>query len=159
MTAFVQQMLQRFDVKPGDRVYQICNAATTARYGLASQDESVQWLRGLDPQALALTDDRRAEVPAGATVVFHAQYTIRPEVCAWLEQFVQAGGHALFVDGPVFSMKEPALQHVLGLTGTASYFNALRTITPAPEQDLLIAGPAVDLAQEQKRAAAWRSWR
>lgn len=160
VTGFVQQMLQRFGVKPGDRVYQLRNASTTTRYGLAPQEESVAWLKGLDVKPVALTDDRRTEVPAGATLVLHAQYTISPEVCAWLEQFVTAGGHALFLDGPVFSIKEAALQRVLGLTGTASYFNKLRTITPAPDQDLLKAGPPVDQAAEQKRAAAWEQfWR
>ena len=157
VTVFAKSILQRFGAA-GGTVYQVRNSQTTARYGLESQEGSVTWLRGLGCEVKPVTETQLAQVPAKATVVFDSQYLIARPAAEWLEQFLQAGGHALFVDGPVFAIEEPALQHALGLTSTANYFSEFRAITPAAGQDLLPAGPPLDLAHERQRAAKWVSY-
>lgn len=159
LLAFVRWLLERFGAKAGARVYQLRNSGTTARYGLNSQEESAQWLRSLELKPQAITEAQLDQVPVGSFVVLHAQYALSPATAAWLEQFVTAGGHVLFVDGPVFALKEPALQRVLGLSGTARYFTGLRAINPAPGQDLIPAGPPLDMDVERRRAAAWAKFR
>jgi len=156
--AFAKQMLQRFGVA-GGAVYQVRNSETTARYGLDTQDRGVEWLRGLGVEPEVVNETQLDKVPAGATVVLDCQYLISATTAAWVEQFVDAGGHALFVDGPVFAIKEPALQRLPGLAETAAYFSKLRVITPAPGQDLVAHGPPVDLETEKRRATAWEEFR
>ncbi len=153
--AFAGQVLQRFGVAAGTAVYQLRNSQTTARYGLAAQNEGAQWLRDLGCQPKAIDETKLSTVPAGTTVVLQGQYLLTTATAEWLEGFITAGGHALVVDGPVFAIKEPALQRALGLAGTAKYFSDLRVITPAPGQDLIKAGPPIDIEVEKRRAAAW----
>lgn len=157
VTQFAARLLERFGAT-GKTVYQVRNPETTARYQLTSQQRGLDWLRELGCRPQAVEAAKTDTIPAGATVVFHGQYLISPETAAWLEGFVAAGGKALFVDGPVFAIQEPALQRVLGMTGTARYFNALRTIDPAPGQDLIPAGPPVDAMLEAKRGEAWETY-
>jgi len=151
-------LLARFGAA-GGTVHQLRNALTTERYGLASQQRGVDWLRGLGAKVTVVGDTELGKVPAGGTVVLTGQYLIAPETAAWLERFVTAGGHALVVDGPVFAMKEPALQRVLGMTATERYFSGLRVVSPAADQDLIPAGPPVDRDLEARRAAAWEQFR
>ncbi len=158
VSAFAGQLLQRFGAA-GGTVYQIRNAPTTARYGLASQEEGAAWWRRLGCSVAPVEDARLEQVPAGATVLFDGQYLITAATAAWLERFVAAGGHAIFVDGPVFAIHEPALQRVLGLTGTARYFSELRLAAPAPGQDLLPPGPPIDMELEGRRSEAWDQFR
>lgn len=155
---FARQMLERWGAA-GGAVYQLRNAQTTDRYGLGTQTGGLNWLRGLGCKPVAVDSDHLADIPAGAPVVLQAQYLISPETAAWLEQSVTAGGKALFVDGPVFAIKEPALQRVLGLAGTARYFNEMKVVTPTPGQDLIASGPPVDPDVEMRRAAAWEQFR
>jgi uncharacterized lipoprotein YddW (UPF0748 family) len=159
VTAFAAEMLARFGVDAETTVYQLRTAATMARYGLSGQDAGVRWLQGLGCKVRAVGDEDLDKVPAGATVALFGQYLIAPETAGWLESFVTAGGHVLCVDGPVFAIKEPALQRVLGLSGTANYFSALRVISPAPDQELIAAGPPLDLEVEKRRSAAWEQFR
>ncbi|HQK93350.1 MAG TPA: family 10 glycosylhydrolase [Armatimonadota bacterium] len=158
VSAFARQMLERFGAA-GAKVYQLRNTETTVRYGPGSQDSGVRWLEGLGSEPAAIDEAHLADVPPGATVVLHNQYLISPAAAAWLEEFVTAGGHALFVDGPVFAIKEPALQRVIGLAGTGEYFNEFRAVIPAEGQELIKPGPPVDLDVEKRRAAAWEQFR
>jgi len=155
---FARRVLERFGAT-GGKVYQLRNSETTARYGPGSQDSGVRWLEGLGCETVAIDEAHVSDVPVGATVVLHYQYLISPAVAEWLEGFVTAGGHALFVDGPVFAIKEPALQRVLGLASTGEYFNEFRAVIPAEGQDLIEPGRPVDLDVEKRRAAAWEQFR
>lgn len=147
-------LLERFGAA-GGRVYQVRTSQTTARYGLGSQESATVWLRGLGCAVTALDETELAEVPAKATVVLHEQYLLDQGAADWLEHFVRDGGHALFIDGPVLAIKEPALQAVLGMAGTAEYFTEFRVITAAPDQDLVPAGAPLDVEMERRRAACW----
>jgi len=159
VSAFAKQLLERFGVAAAT-VYQLRNSETTARYGLSSQEEGIGWLRGLGCKPEPVEETQLDRVPAGAAVVLQCQYLMSSSTAAWLEQFVAAGGHALFIDGPVFAISDPSLQRVLGLSTTAPYFSALRAITPAPNQDLIKPGSPVDLRLEERRAGAWEQyWR
>ncbi|NPV49564.1 MAG: family 10 glycosylhydrolase, partial [Armatimonadetes bacterium] len=134
---------------------QLRHSQTTARYGLGAQDEGAAWLQGLNCQVQARDETQLVDIPGQATVVLHAQYLLDEATAEWLASFVRHGGHALFVDGPVFAIRHPALQDVLGMAGTAEYFSELRAINPAPGQDLLPEGPPVDLELERRRADCW----
>ncbi len=154
MAAFAKSLLQRFGVAEGT-VYQLRTSQTAARYNLSYQEDGVAWLEGLGVQVKALDETELAEIPAGATVTLFAQYLIDQATAEWLAGFVRGGGHVISVDGPVFAMEEPALQEVLGLAGTTNYFSEFRAISPAPGQDLIPAGPPLDLETERRRAGCW----
>ncbi|MCE5239754.1 family 10 glycosylhydrolase [bacterium] len=154
----VRRLLQRF----GATAQSFCQLRTTqtnAKYRAETQAEGLEWLGALGFKARALDETKVSDVPAGGTVLLYAQYYLSEETAAWLKEFVAAGGHALFVDGPVFAIKLPDLQAVLGLTGTAPYFHGLRVISPTPGQDFLQVGPPVDAAVEKERLAKWVEYR
>jgi len=154
----VQRLLQRFGATAAN-LFQLRTTQTDAKYRGESQGQALSWLAGLGFKAKAIDETKLADVPPGGTVFLYGQYLVGDDTCAWLKQFISAGGHALFMDGPVFAISNPDLQAVLGLKGTARYFNGMRVVSPAPGQDFLAAGPPVDPAVEQTRLAKWVEYR
>ncbi|MEN6642181.1 MAG: family 10 glycosylhydrolase [Armatimonadia bacterium] len=155
---FVKRMLVRFGASK-DNLFVLGTNETRARYGAESQGQAREWLRRLGYESKLVDETQVGQLPAGGTVILPAQYYIPEETAAWLRQFVTAGGHCLFIDGPVFAIKYPDLQHVIGLKGSGKYFLALRLVSPAPGQDLIPSGPALDLEKERQRAAKWIEYR
>ena len=98
-------------------------------------------------------------MPQAATLILYGQYYLAEDTANLLEDFVRQGGHCLFIDGPVFSIKYPGLQHVLGLKATAAYYHGATLISPAPGQQILKPGPAVDVEKERARNTKWVEYR
>lgn len=155
---FLKAAMQRFGATPRT-TFQLHTTQTAAKYHPAAQDTAQRWLKGLGYPARRIDETALAQVPPEATLVLAGQYCIDSATASWLEGFVQAGGHCLFVDGPVFAIREPALQRVTGMRGTASYFHDWRVISPSPGQDVLPAGPPLDAAQERLRKEKWVEYR
>jgi uncharacterized lipoprotein YddW (UPF0748 family) len=154
----VKQTLTRFAASP-KTIVQLHTTATAAKYARETQTQAGAWLRGLGFPAKLVDETALAKVPRNATLVLYGQYYVPAETAKWLEGFVQAGGHCLVVDGPVFAMQSEPLQRVLGLKGRAKFFHGATLITPAPGQDLLKPGPAIDVAMERQRVAKWVEYR
>jgi len=154
----MQRLLQRFEATAQNTV-QLRTTQTSAKYNVEYQQQSLAWLQALGLKIRAIDETKLATVPAGGTVFLYGQYYLSDETAEALKQFVSDGGHALFVDGPVFAIKSPALQTVLGLKATAAFFNGLRVVSPAPGQSFLQVGPALDPAVEEQRLAKWVEYR
>lgn len=155
----LRRLLQRFGATESN-VFQLRTKQTAARYGLEAQQEAWGWLAGLGLRPQVIDETQLEKVPAGGVVFLYGQYYIPEETCVWLKEFVRAGGHALFVDGPVFAISSPTLQEVLGMQGTASYFSGrLRLLHPTPGQEVLPVGPPGDLELEKRRYAEWLKYR
>lgn len=155
---FVKQTLTRFGAV-AKNTFQINTTQTRAKYRPESQTQTGQWLRALGFPARLIDETELDKVPAQGTLILRGQYTIAEDTARWLEDFVRAGGHCLFLDGPVFAIKQPALQRVIGLKGTAPYFSGGKVVSPAPGQDVLKAGPPLDVNKERERMAKWVEYR
>jgi uncharacterized lipoprotein YddW (UPF0748 family) len=158
LDALLKTLLQRFGATR-DNLYQLRTTQTAAKYSLNYQTAGADWLKALGLPPKVIDETKLDQVPPQGTIALFSQYYIDEPTAAKLEQFVQGGGHAVFVDGPVFGIKFPALQRVLGLKSTAPYFRGPRAIKPAPNQDLLTVGPDVDLAAERTRLEKWVEYR
>ncbi len=154
----VTRLLQRFRATAANLV-QLRTTQTAAKYRIETQTQALDWLNVLGFKAQVIDETKLDTVPLGGTIFLYGQYYIGDETAAWLKQFITAGGHALFVDGPVFAIANADLQAVLGLQGTARFFSGLRVVSPAPGQDFLTAGPPVDPAAEQTRLTKWVEYR
>ena len=155
---FVTRTLARFGAAAGT-LFQLCTTETTAKYGAKSQEPPREWLTSLGYRPTPLDETKLAEVAPGGTIILAGQYYIAAPTALWLRQYVSAGGHCLFIDGPFYAIKEAALQDVVGLSGTGKFFRGLRLVSPAPGQEFLPAGPALDLEQERLRLSRWVEYR
>jgi len=155
---FVKQTRTRFAAGPKN-TFQLHTTATAAKYARQTQTQAGAWLRGLGFPTKLIDETALAKVPRGATLLLYGQYYVPAETAKWLEDFVQAGGHCLVVDGPVFAMKSESLQRVLGLKSVGKFFPGATLVAPAPGQDQLKSGPAIDVAKERERQAKWVEYR
>lgn len=151
-------LLSRFRAA-GKNTFQLNTTETAAKYRREEQARANEWLRGLGFPARLIDEAGLGQVPGDAVLVLYGQYYIAEETADRLEQFVRGGGRCLVIDGPVFSIKYPALQRVLGLKATGKYFHGLTLISPVPGQDLLPPGPAIDVEHERNRMAKWVEYR
>lgn len=156
--SLVKRTLTRFGAE-AKNTYQLHTTETAAKYRPETQAQTAQWLRGLRFPARLIDEAALDEVPGQGTLILSGQYHIAEATAKRLEAFVRAGGHCLFIDGPVFAIRQPALQQVLGLKGTARFFSGGRVVSPAPGQDLLVAGPPLDVKKERERMAKWVEYR
>ncbi len=154
----VGDMLTRFRAGK-ENTFQLNTTETAAKYRLEEQTRANQWLRGLGFSAQRIDEKTLRQVPRDAVLILYGQYSIAQPTADWLEEFVRGGGRCLVIDGPVFSIKHPALQRVLGMGTTAAYFHGLTVVSPAPGQDLLEPGPAIDIRHERARMAKWVEYR
>jgi len=155
---FVKETLQRFGAT-AKNTYQLNTTQTATKYRPTEQEKARVWLKELGFPAKLIDESALAKVPKDATIMLAGQYLMSEETAAWLEGFVRAGGHCLFVDGPVFAIKHAPLQRVIGLRGTAAFFHDWKVVSPAPDQDVLKPGPPVDAAKERQRMEKWVEYR
>lgn len=155
---FVKQTLARFGAGTKN-TYQLLTTETAAKYRREDQVSAQQWLGALGFRTKIVDEKALAKVPRGSTLVLHGQYYISQETAQWIENFVSGGGHCLVVDGPAYGIKHAPLQRALGLSRSALFFHGPTVILPAPGQDELKAGPAVDVEKERQRMAKWTEYR
>lgn len=154
----VKRLLERFGTTK-DNLYQLRTSQTAAKYSIEAQTSAAEWLAQLGYKPKVIDETKTSQVPPGATVFLYGQYYVPAETCEWLKQFVSAGGHCLFGDGPVFAIGSPALQDVIGMKTMGSYFTGTRIISAAPGQDFVKSGPPLNVEQEKTRLAKWVEYR
>jgi len=154
----VKDMLTRF--RAGKKnTFQLNTTETAAKYRREEQARANRWLRDLDFPAPLIDEKTLRQVPRDAVLILYGQYYIAEPTADWLEDFVRGGGRCLVIDGPVFSIKHPSLQRVLGMKATGAYFHGPTVISPAAGQDVLPPGPAIDVQHERTRMAKWVEYR
>jgi len=155
---FVSETMKRFGAT-AKNTFQLNTTQTQAKYRPTEQEKAQTWLRELGFRTKLIDESALAKVPKAATIVLAGQYLMNLETTKWLEEFVRAGGHCLFLDGPVLAIRHKPLQQVTGFAGTAKYFHGCRIISPTPDQDVLKAGPPVDAEKERQRMEKWVEYR
>lgn len=153
-----KKMLGRFGAA-ATNTFLLHTAPTAAKYRDEEQSHALTWLASLGFPAKRIDEPRLDRVPRGGTLVLCGQYYIPEETTAWIEKFVREGGHCLVIDGPVFAIKSAPLQRALGLKSRARYFRRATLVSPAPGQDIIEAGPAVDIEKERRRLSDWAAYR
>lgn len=156
--AILAALLKRFNATTKN-VFQLRTSQTAAKYNVSYQTEGANWLKALGFSPRVIDETKLGEVESEGVLTLFGQYNISEETAAQIEQFVSGGGRAIFVDGPVFGIKHPALQRVLGMGGTGGYFSEFRAVNAAPGQDLLPVGPPVDVEMEKQRQEKWVAYR
>jgi hypothetical protein len=151
-------MMTRFGAV-AKNTFQLNTTETAAKYRLEIQTQTAQWLREMGFPSKLINETALAKVPRQGTLILRGQYYIAEDTAKWLEEFVRGGGHCLFIDGPVFAIKQPVLQRVVGLKVTAPFFTGGRMVVPASGQDMLKVGPPLDLDKERQRIAKWVEYR
>ena len=143
-----------------DKVFVMDTAPNRERYGKGSTSAAVQLLQRLGYQAKAIKEDGLAGLPEGSTLVLCALYIIPDDIAEQIEQFVQAGGILVVIDGPVFSMTNESIQRVLGMSKTAGYFNEMVVIQATGQSDLVPSSDReIDLEKEKLRGENWAEFR
>jgi uncharacterized lipoprotein YddW (UPF0748 family) len=155
---FAKQTLTRFGAV-AKNTYQLSTTQTAARYPSHVQEKAAKWFLKIGFPAKLIDETKLAKVSPQSTLILCSQYYITEDTAKRIEGFVRAGGHCLFIDGPAFALKYPPLQQVLGFKAGALSFNEAKVITPAPGQDLVKAGPSIDVEKERERLAKWVEYR
>ena len=119
---FVQDTLTRFGAGK-DSLFQLNTTQTAAKYRAETQSRANGWLRELGFRAKLIDETGLAKVSPKAVVVLYGQYYIPEEAADRLEAFVRGGGHCLFIDGPVFAIRQPALQRSARHEGHGQVFS------------------------------------
>jgi hypothetical protein len=151
-------MLTRFRAGKNN-TFQLNTTETAAKYRREEQARANQWLRDLGFPAQLIDEKTPWQVPQDAVLILYGQYYVAQATAEWLGEFVRGGGRCLVIDGPVFSIKHPSLQRVLGMRGTGAYFYGPTVISPAAGQDVLQPGPAIDVQRELTRMTKWAEYR
>jgi len=145
---------------PRDKVFVVDTAPNRREYGRQFARDAVAALQRLGYRAKLSDEDRLAELPKDSLLVMAAVYLIPDETAQQLEQFVQAGGILLVIDGPVRSIRKAPLQRVLGMKSSGRYFNRTELILPAGPSDLLPSSDRkIDLEEERSRLRKWAEYR
>jgi uncharacterized lipoprotein YddW (UPF0748 family) len=143
-----------------DKIFVIDTAPNREHYGRQRTESAVAALEELGYRVAITPEERLGRLPAGAVVVLPEVYLIPDDVAQSLEQFVRRGGRLVVIDGPVRSMRNAAVQRVLGLRAAGQYLNRLEVISAVGQSDLVAAGgAAIDLEKLKLRAAKWAEYR
>ncbi len=143
-----------------EKMFVIDTAPTRERYGRQRTHDAVAALGKLGYRVAITPEERLDQLPAGAVVVLPEAYLIPDPVAQSLEQFVRRGGRLMVIDGPILSMRNAAVQRVLGMRSAGQYMNRLEVISAVGQNELVPGGgPAVDLARVKLRAERWAEYR
>lgn len=155
----VKRTLRQWNAAP-DKLFVFDTAPNRERYGRKRTENAVATLGKLGYQAKITPDDRLDKLPRGAVAVLPEVYLIPEEFAKALEQFVRSGGRLLVVDGPILSIRQTAIQRVIGMTGAAKYLNRLEVIRPVGKSPLVVSsGASLDIAKEKLRWEKWAEYR
>ncbi len=155
----IGRSVQKWDA-PRDKVFVVDTEPNRARYGDKGPVEAADAFRKLGYEVVLATEERLDHLPADALVVLPDVYLIPDAFAESLEKFVRGGGRLIVVDGPVLSIRNPAIQRVVGMQRPGKYFNRLEAVVPAAKNDLLPADDLeIDLAELGRKQAKWVEYR
>ncbi|MCD6351577.1 MAG: family 10 glycosylhydrolase [Armatimonadetes bacterium] len=133
---------------------------TIAKYGTRTLGLVRSWLGQLGYKSAIIKTDRLDSLKPTDVLFLVAAYYTPEEVAAKLLKFVQAGGALVVVDGPVYGIKNPSLQKVLGFAGTAGYYNGFKSLVVETPSGLIPTGGKLLTPEEAERIGkAWAEYR
>jgi len=157
--AVLRRALERWGAAR-DRVAVADTAANRQRYGTRHRDAGAAIFRSLGCTVRIVGDEGLAKLEPADTLVLSALYIIPEAAAKQIEAFVEAGGHAVFLDGPTPSAKDRSVQRILGMGPASRYFTATTVIEPVGESELVarLKRP-FDAEKEKLREAKWAEFR
>jgi uncharacterized lipoprotein YddW (UPF0748 family) len=157
----LKRLLAERGLRAGDRVFALASEGMGDRresYFAVGRDLMQGWGYEVDKA----TDADLPDLPAGAAVVMHGIYDMPDQVARYLLAHVEAGGAAVFSDGPVRAVNRHAsARRLLGLERSGRYFSGWKEMHPTdpPSPYLPVADRQLDLAAEKAKWAVWDRWR
>ena len=156
-----RRLLQAYGVKAGAEILVLdteTNGSNRWKRYLAGRD----WIQGLGYRARRITDKHLAELPPGSAVVMQGFYDMPDTAAGHLATHVEAGGVAVFVDGPVFAVrKHESARHLVGFARQGKYFTGLKVVHATKPVSPLVPNSDRTLVVEAENNAqtAWHQWR
>ena len=157
----VKRLLAERGVKEGDRVLALDHSSNKDRRWQRYQ-EAQGWAAALGYVAKRATDEHLTALPPGAAVFMEGFYDMPDEAAEHLTRHVEAGGVAVFMDGPVFAVnRRESARQLLGFKRSGKYFKGVKElhVTDAGA-DLVPHGKrSLDLDTVRADWAKWTQWR
>ncbi len=133
---------------------------TVAKYSLRAVGYVSKWLSGLGLKCRRVPRRELEKVKPPAAIVLVTPYYFPNDLAEMLISFVEAGGRVMIVDGPVYSIREPAVSKLVGMSGTARFFSQAVTMVPETPSDLIeTGGQAITGEQMEALTKAWAQYR
>ena len=160
-----REALSRLGVKGGQAVCVLDSDVNAKKYGRRGYAAAVEWLRAAGFGAKRVRDADLAKLPPKAAVVLPNFYLMTDEHAQALLRHVEAGGGAIFIDGPVYALrKSAAARKLLGFRRMGKYFVGERLLRAArgvdPKLQFVPAG-GEEVSRDACRRAyrRWHRWR
>ncbi|MDA1192498.1 MAG: family 10 glycosylhydrolase [Candidatus Poribacteria bacterium] len=147
---------------PVKTVYVLDSAINAVKYRNTPYLKAVEWVEAFGFESARVEDGGFGKLPVGAVVILPNHYLMTNAQGIALKRHVQNGGRAIFLDSPVFGIKEgAAIRELLGFAADSAYFNRERLLesTAANNGLIPVSTRKVDLAVERERVAQWNRWR
>jgi len=159
VAAAVKRFLKKWTSK-GEKVYIADTAANRAQYGTRSLGTAVRCLARLGYKTTTVAENRIDKLSTGSVLVLPAVYMFPEETARKLEAFVKVGGKMLIIDGPVKSMKLPAMQRITGFAAAGPYLHRNGIIQSTGRSPFVPKGEhQINLERVKLRAEAWAEFR
>jgi len=147
-------------LQDGKDVYILKSETTIAEYGEQTLTSVASWLEDLGWDAVEVTLPEVHTLNAGSVLVLPYVYLISEPEAAQLEQFVKAGGQAIFIDSPTPSMSLSDLRKLTGMQPIRKYFNSWLLMTARGEHPLVpVSERSDDINLYKERNKQWIEFR
>ena len=158
----VRRLLAERGVKEGNRVFALDHPANEDRRWQRYQ-EAQGWAAALGYTVKRATDEHLAALPAGVAVFMEGFYDMPDDAADHLARHVEAGGVAVFMDGPVFAVnRRDSARRLLGFRRSGKYFKGRMELHVTEAGADLVpaeAGRTLDLEAVRADWTQWTRWR
>jgi len=162
----VGAILKRLGAAPGGGVGVLDTDLTgEGRYSHRRYADAAAWITSLGYRPKRLRDRDLATPPAGLAIVLPQHYCMTEPQARALVAHVRGGGGAVFLDGPVYAVRDgQAARTLLGFRRMGRYFKGERVLSAAAAgKDLAGLVPAggreLTVEAERDKLRAWNRWR
>ena len=161
VTECTHRLLASCGVEPGAQVL-VLNTETNGSRRWDRYTAGRDWIQGLGYKARRITDKDLSDLPAGAAVVMQGFYDMPPAAASHLATHVEAGGVAVFVDGPVHAVREhESARRLVGFARPGKYFSGQKVVRATKPVSPMVPSSdrTLDIEAEQTARATWHQWR
>ena len=160
----IHEAMRRALIRLGasSRILLLDSDINAVKYTHRFYQDARNWLSSLGFAPVKVTDNSILSLAGTTPVVLPKHYLMTDAQARALLTFVRNGGGALFIDGPVYAMRNSAAaQQLLGFKRSGSYFNEERLLLPMDREDNLVphSPKMISIASERDKHRTWDQWR
>ncbi|MBN1417250.1 MAG: family 10 glycosylhydrolase [Planctomycetes bacterium] len=146
---------------PKGRVLALNTRANRERYGDSFAAAGARLFARLGYQAQVVDETRLVDLSPATLLILPAPYIIPDDAARRIEAFLEAGGIAVAIDGPVLSMPSAVVRRIFGFERCGGYFRSdLCAFRSTGRSEFAASSERpIDLAQERIRAKKWAEYR